>query len=237
MVNNYDKIARFYDRLSRLIFFKSQVNAQIDQLCYLPEKGRVLIVGGGTGWILEEIAKIHPEGLSLVYVEISAKMIGLSKERKLGRNAVSFVNLGIEDFYSEVPFDVICTPFLFDNFAEKRAAMVFHHLDTMLNDKGLWFHTDFNLGETREETEKEEGGTKWDIVNKKTITGGAVKTGSWWKGLFLALMYRFFKVMGNIEASKLIHMNPYFTAAGYKLIEEKYYYAQFIQSSIFQKRG
>lgn len=216
MINNYDKVARYYDRLSRLVFFKSQVNAQIHQLSYLPEKGSVLIIGGGTGWILEEIAKVRPEGLLLVYVEISANMIALSKERDVGRNTVNFVNQSIEEFSSDIPFDVVCTPFLFDNFVEQRAVMVFHHLDGMLKQEGLWFHTDFNSGETAE--------------------GANAGGGSWWKGLFLAVMYQFFKIAGNVEASKLINMSPYFVAAEYKLLEEQYYYSRFIQSSVFKKQ-
>ncbi|MCX2451615.1 class I SAM-dependent methyltransferase [Pedobacter sp. PLR] len=231
MINNYDKIARYYDRLSRLIFFKSQVNAQIHQLRYLPEKGRVLIVGGGTGWILEEIDKVRPEGLHLVYVEISAKMMELSKQKmadlkkqKTSANTIDFLNIGIEEFSADVTFDVICTPFLFDNFAEERVVMVFHHLDAMLRDGGLWFHTDFNLTGTKTET---AGGDP----DGKSVGGN----GGWWKPVFLTLMYRFFKLAGNVEASKLVSMMPYFTAADYKLLEERYYYRKFIQSLVLEK--
>lgn len=220
MKNNYDKIARYYDRLSRLVFFKSQVNAQIHQLRYLPEKGRILIVGGGTGWILEEIAKVIPEGLHLVYVEISAKMMALSKERSVAGNTVEFVNLGIEDFSTDQPFDVICTPFLFDNFGEENAVMVFHHLDSMLRKGGLWFHTDFDLA-----------------INKGRGDVRQPDNGDWWKTVFLALMYRFFKLVANVEASKLINMNPYFEAAGYKVLEQKHYYRKFIQSLVLEKSG
>ncbi|WGQ11640.1 class I SAM-dependent methyltransferase [Pedobacter gandavensis] len=218
MKNNYDKIARYYDRLSRLVFFKSQVNAQIDQLHYLPEKGRVLIVGGGTGWILEAIAKVVPEGLHLVYVEISAKMMALSKERAVAGNTVDFVNLGIEDFYTDQPFDVICTPFLFDNFSEESAVMVFHHLDSMLRKGGLWFHTDFDL-----------------VVNKGGNDDRKPDVGDWWKTVFLALMYRFFKLIAQVEASKLINMRPYFEAADYQVLEQKHYYRKFIQSLVLEK--
>lgn len=81
MNNNYDKLANHYDTLSRLVFFKSQVNSQINQLQYIQENSHVLIVGGGTGWILEELAKVYTNGLKIVYVEISAKMIALSQKR------------------------------------------------------------------------------------------------------------------------------------------------------------
>lgn len=208
MRNNYDKIANCYDRFSRMIFFKSQVNAQVHQLHYIPEKARVLIVGGGTGWILEEIAKIHPSGLQLVYVEISAKMMELSKHRDTARNTVEFVNEGIEEFAEHITFDVICTPFLFDNFSKERATMVFQQLNGMLKDKGLWLHNDFSL----------EAGK-----------------GKWWKSLFLTMMYQFFRFFGNVEATALENMNPYFKEKGYQLLEEKYYYREFIQSVVYQK--
>lgn len=222
MLNNYDHIARYYDWLSRLVFFKSQVNAQVHQLSYLPKIARVLIVGGGTGWILEEIAKVRPEGLHVVYVEISSKMMALSKERAIAGNTVEFVNLGIEDFSSNQLFDVICTPFLFDNFGLERAEMVFKHLDAMLRKQGLWFHTDFNLGE-------EKNGT--------TSGAGSSSSNGCWKSAILSIMYRFFKWAGNVEASKLINMKPYFLSSGYKVLQERGYYKRFIQGLVLQKKS
>lgn len=208
MNNNYDKIANHYDALSRLVFFKSQVNAQIDQLHHIPKNSSVLIVGGGTGWILEEIAKIYPSGLKLVYVEISAKMIALSKKRYTEGNLVEFVNLGIEDFRTDTVFDMILTPFLFDNFAEQRAAKVFDQLNEYLKKDGLWFLVDFSL-------------------NKNN--------GNWWKWLLLKSMYSFFKLLGIVEANQLIDMNPYFLNAGYKIFELRLYYGNFIKAVIFKK--
>lgn len=207
MLNNYDKIAGHYDTLSRLVFFKSQVNAQINQFPYILENSHVLIVGGGTGWILEELSKIYT-GLKIVYVEISAKMIALSQKRNYKNNHVEFVNIGIEDFKTDVLFDVILTPFLFDNFAEQRAAKVFAQLNERLKKDGLWFLVDFSLNK----------------IN-----------GNWWKWLLLRSMYGFFKLLGIVEAHQLIDMNPYFFKANYLIIEERLYYASFIKATIFRK--
>ncbi|MBC6109124.1 class I SAM-dependent methyltransferase [Pedobacter fastidiosus] len=207
MFNNYDKIANHYDTLSRLVFFKSQVNAQINQLKYLPKDRMVLIVGGGTGWILEEIAKIHSSGLKIVYVEISEKMIQLSQKRSYAENDVQFINQGIEDFESSILFDVILTPFLFDNFSEQRAVMVFEKLNGFLEPNGLWFLVDFSLGNG---------------------------IGDWWKSLLLNSMYRFFKLLSVVEASQLVEMRPYFSKQ-YELLREDFYYSNFIKASIFRK--
>jgi ubiquinone/menaquinone biosynthesis C-methylase UbiE len=208
MINNYDKIADYYDRLSRLVFFKSQVNAQINQLKYIPQNSTVLIVGGGTGWILEELTKVHPAGLHIVYVEISAKMMALSKVRNTGANTVEFVNMGIEDFYSYLIFFVISNPFLFDNFSERRAWLIFEKLDDLLKQKGHWLFVDFSLNG---------------------------ENGKWWKSVFLQVMYAFFKLIRIVEASELIDMEPYFKHANYLEVVLKRYYGGFIQGLVYIK--
>ncbi|WP_316756153.1 class I SAM-dependent methyltransferase [Pedobacter aquatilis] len=210
MINNYDKIANQYDTLSRLVFFKSQVNAQINQLHNIPKDSSVLIVGGGTGWILQEIAKLHPSGIKIIYVEISAKMLALSKARNYGGNEVEFVNLGIEDFETNLIFDVILTPFLFDNFSEQRIGVVFSKLNNLLKQNGKWLLVDFSLN-----------------ANK----------GKWWKWLVLKSMYVFFKMLGIVEATNLIDVKPYFVAEQYQVVEERFYYAGFIKASVFIKNN
>lgn len=209
MVNNYDKIANHYDTLSRLVFGKAQVNAQIDQLKYIPGNSSILIVGGGTGWILEEISKLHASGLKITYVEISAKMIALSEARNIRNNAIDFVNIAIENFTTDLSFDVILTPFLFDNFNQPKAIRVFKKLDNMLNNQGFWFLVDFSLN---------------------------VKNGRWWKWLMLKSMYLFFKLIRIVEAGKLIDMSMYFLKDNYQILDEQFYYGSFIKASIFRKK-
>lgn len=209
MVNNYDKIANQYDNLSRLVFGKAQVNAQINQLKYLPGNSSILLVGGGTGWILEEISKLYASGLKITYVEISAKMIALSKARNTRNNSVDFVNIAIENFKTDISFDVILTPFLFDNFNGSKAVSVFKKLGRMLNEQGIWFLVDFSLN---------------------------VKNGRWWKWLMLKSMYLFFKLIRIVEASKLIDMSPYFLKDNYQILEEQFYYGSFIKASVFKKK-
>jgi len=208
MLNNYDRIAKFYDGLSRLVYFKAQVNAQIGQLQYIPEMARILIVGGGTGWILEEIAKKHSSGLTITYIEISEQMARLSKKRRCGSNQISFLTMGIEDFQTQDRFDVILTPFLFDNFNRTRIDSVFSHLNMLLVPSGLWFHVDFCLDN---------------------------RFGKWWKVLLLKFMYQFFKWMGNVEAKELIDLAPYFQSDKYRLLMNRFYYGYFIRACIYEK--
>lgn len=208
MLNNYDKIARHYDFLSRMVFFKAQVNAQVCQLKYISAHHQILIVGGGTGWILEEIGKVHSDGLSIVYLEISSKMIELSRTRDCGTNQVVFVNQGIEDFRTSQEFDVICTPFLFDNFSQQRADFVLEKLDAMLKTSGLWLLADFNPD---------------------------YRKGKWWKKLLLSSMYAFFKLLKIVEARALPDTKSYFDRSAYLKLNESDFYGDFIQSIVYKK--
>ena len=144
MKGNYDNSAYFYDRLSRLVFGRSLIKAQVYLLPHIPANSSVLIIGGGTGWILEEITKRHPSGLNITYVEVSAKMTALSRKRNTGGNDVKFINKGIEEVDTGQQ-DVIITPFLFDNFTGKQLAGIFDHIHHLLKPGGLWLNTDFQL--------------------------------------------------------------------------------------------
>ncbi|MBD1395481.1 class I SAM-dependent methyltransferase [Mucilaginibacter glaciei] len=144
MRGNYDNSAPFYDRLSRLVFGKALVNAQKHFIPKIPANSSVLIIGGGTGWILEEITKVHPAGLNMTYVEVSARMTALSKKRKIGLNNVTFINLPIQQVYTD-QHNVIITPFLFDNFTEANLSPLFAHIQALLKPGGLWLNTDFQL--------------------------------------------------------------------------------------------
>jgi ubiquinone/menaquinone biosynthesis C-methylase UbiE len=209
-LNNYDKTASFYDFLSRLVFFRSQVDAQVAQLRYIPAGSRVLIVGGGTGWILEELTKIHPEGLEISFVEISGKMLAKARQRNIGKNKIEFIHIGIESFNEDVHFNVIQTAFLFDNFSEPRINQVFSKLDDLLKPGGFWLFSDFQY-------------------HKEKV--------ALWQAMFLKIMYLFFRTMSNVEAESLSDMMPYFHAKGYQLMAQEQYYGNFIQSNIFQKSG
>ena len=97
MAANYNNSAWFYDRLSRVIYGRAIIRSQVYLLGHIPAGSRVLIAGGGTGWILEELARLQPSGLKITYVEISAKMMALSRKRNAGNNEVIFINEAVEN--------------------------------------------------------------------------------------------------------------------------------------------
>jgi ubiquinone/menaquinone biosynthesis C-methylase UbiE len=206
MVNNYDHIASSYDRLSRLVFFNAQTRAQTVQLPFIAPGSNILIVGGGTGWILKEIAQIHPKGLTITYNEISANMIKLAQKVNAGENKVLFLQGAIEEQLLEQNFDVIITAFLFDNFASTRATQVFHKLDQLLKDGGLWLFSDFSPTQSKA-----------------------------WHTLLLKLMYAFFKCIAQVEASSLFNTSKLFQQHGYQSIFQEQYFGKFIESIVYKK--
>jgi ubiquinone/menaquinone biosynthesis C-methylase UbiE len=144
MRGNYDNSAAIYDNLSRLVFGKALVVAQVHLLSHIPANSNVLIIGGGTGWILEEITKLNSSGLNISYVEISEKMTDISRKRNVGNNRVTFINKPIQQIMLNQQH-VIITPFLFDNFTETNLHPLFAHIHSMLKPGGLWLNTDFQL--------------------------------------------------------------------------------------------
>lgn len=208
MRNNYDNIAPYYDLLSRMVFFRSQLKAQIDQLAFIPEGANVLIVGGGTGWILEEITKTQSIGLRITYVEISEKMLNLSKKREIKGNTITYFHSAAEDFITEQKFEVIITAFLFDNFSAEKTAIVFNKLNAMLKPSGFWLFCDFY--------DHTESGKKWQ----------------WY---LLKAMYLFFNKISEVEAKVLINTEQYFSKHQYVPKKTAFYYSGFIKAIVYQK--
>jgi ubiquinone/menaquinone biosynthesis C-methylase UbiE len=210
MLNNYDRIARTYDRLSRLIFGKSIVRAQQALLPHIKPGSRVLVVGGGTGWILEEMAGIHPSGLTIDYVEISANMLELARKRHFRHNRVTFVHASIEDYPAPEQYDVIMTPFLFDNFSPVRAQAVFQKLNDSLKNGALWLFTDFHIDK-----------------NLNRI----------WQKALLRSMYIFFRNISQVEADQLPDMQSLFRAENFQVVSETFHFGRFIHSVAYRKSG
>jgi ubiquinone/menaquinone biosynthesis C-methylase UbiE len=204
MPANYNNSAWFYDRLSRIVYGRALINAQVYLLQYIPENAGVLIVGGGTGWLLEEIVKIHPSGLNITYVEVAAAMISLSKKRNTGGNKIVFINDAIENVVLTPNFDVVITPFLFDNFTDQTLQKVFNHIHLLLKPNGIWLNCDFQL------------------------------TGKWWQGLLLKSMFLLFRVLCKIEASRLPGIEKTFAANHYKIIAQESFFNDFIVSQVYQ---
>ena len=206
MKRNYDTIALFYDRLARLAYGKTLVNAQQYLLNAIPAGAHVLIAGGGTGWVLEEIAKIHPSGLTIDYIDISSKMISIAEKRNAGNNRVTFITAPVQDApYGAEKYDVALTPFLFDNFTNNTLKKIFSIIDQQLSRDGIWLYCDFR------------------------------DTGILWQKVLLKIMYLFFRLCCGIEASHLPDVASCFSSNHYKITRQRTYMKGFVVAAIYKR--
>ena len=206
MHGNYDAVAGFYDPLARLVFGNAIREAQTFLLPEIPKEARILIAGGGTGWILEEITRLNPGALHITYVEISEKMIGMAKKRYTASNEVIFINGAIQEVNLEGQFDVVLTPFLFDNFSETTIKKAFRKMNYHLKAGGLWLFSDF----------KTEGQS---LAHQ----------------ILLKVMYLFFSSLCKLETTTLHDPSTIFLQQGYTPTLQKTFFSNFIYSVVYQK--
>ncbi|GAB5525028.1 MAG: hypothetical protein Roseis2KO_29000 [Roseivirga sp.] len=137
----FDSIARVYDTMAYIVFGNDLRRAQQTYLNRLPTEGRVLIIGGGTGWILKEVLRKSPE-LRVDYVEASEKMISLAKDKTPENNYVNFIH-GTEVSIPMQQYDCIITNFFLDVFSGKNLLGVMGLFRQRLRTGGIWLCTDF----------------------------------------------------------------------------------------------
>ena len=205
MAANYDNTTWFYKRLSKLVFGQTQVKAQEYFLSRVKTGANILIIGGGTGGILESLTSLHPVGLHITYMEISANMMTLSHKRNTGQNEVTYITKNIEEVTFSQQFDVVITAFLFDNFSNESLAAVFPIIDAQVKPDGIWLNTDFQL------------------------------TGPLWQKVMLKGMYIFFRLMGAVKVTWLPDVKRMFRVHGYHLLDKKTFYGHFISATVYRK--
>lgn len=142
-MNNFDSVAGFYDRLSKLIFGRTMVEAQTVYLGHILPGARVLILGGGTGWLLSELLTQHPT-CGVWYIEASEKMLALSKRRFKNRpSEITFIH-GTEDAIPrDIKFDAVITHFYLDLFPQDSCSKVIQRILSVMHGRSLWLISDF----------------------------------------------------------------------------------------------
>lgn len=206
---SFDRIAFLYDGLVKLVFGSVLRKAQCHFLEELPHHGRVLIMGGGSGWILEEIANSRKR-LSIDYVEASEAMIKLAKERELELE-VNFIHGNEEYPTTGQEYDVVVTPFFLDLFGPKRFLRSMEKLDLCLAKQGMWIFTDFYIP-----------------------TKGFAR---YYAKALIFVMYRFFRMCCGIDARKLPGFDQAFQQMNYEMKAEALYYFGIVRSRMYQKKS
>jgi ubiquinone/menaquinone biosynthesis C-methylase UbiE len=137
----FDRLSLFYDLLVKLVFGRTIRESQICLIEEVGDRENWLVLGGGTGWVLEEIFKVHPQA-KITYIEVSQNMINQAhKRRATGR--VDYILGSIDEIPSGRKYDVVVTAFFWDMFHANRAMKMKQEIDLKLKNDAFWLCADF----------------------------------------------------------------------------------------------
>lgn len=204
-INGFDRIARFYDPVQRMVFGNAIMKSQVAFLRSIEKDSKVLMIGGGTGEVLEALITLN-KGCHVWYVEASSAMIARAKERIGTRSShVTFIHGSDDSIPAGVAFDAAITGFFLDLFPEEKVGALSRRIGGHLRRNGLWLITDF------------------------------VDQRKWWQELLLWSMYRFFVVTCGIEARTLPAWEHQVANNGFRERESRLFFGDFIKSAVLIK--
>ena len=138
---NYNHIAWIYDWLAKIVFGRKQELAMQAFLSVIPDTAKILVVGGGTGKIIDYLRKLHKQ-LEIDFVEPSANMMYQAKKREVSNLQINFYQQSILDIKT-ADYDVVLTSFFFDQFTDGQAQLILQHLKPKLRSNGILIFSDF----------------------------------------------------------------------------------------------
>ena len=204
-LNGFNRIAWAYDSLNSLVFGQSIRNAQKVFLNCIPPGGELLVLGGGSGWILDEVFRINPH-CKICFIDASSAMIRMA-ERMVPASLLARVEF-IHGTTSDIPkrtFDAIISNFFLDLFPAKTLESELERIHRALRRDGFWLISDFN------------------------------NHGKWWQRLLLKVMYLFFNVTTGIEATELPPWEQKLDELGMEKKQARMIFGSFIKSILYRK--
>jgi tRNA (cmo5U34)-methyltransferase len=202
----FNRLAPAYDLLAGLFFGGRLLRSQTHFLPELKKCRSALILGGGTGAILQEMAKL---GIAerYTYVDISDRMIGKAEKRMKGKgHHIEF----IRGSYTAIPaqaFDLIVTPYVLDCFREDELGLVIQTLSEKFTPGGEWLFVDFQ------------------VPDKKMKVARPV----------IRLLYFFFNITSGLGVTKLPDFQRIFSAQQFRIKKEKEFLGGLLQAKIYSR--
>ncbi len=138
-MTNFNFIAPAYDGLVRVVFGSKLWKTQKTHLHLIRPDDQVLIVGGGTGRILDWIPSCE-----VTYLELSLGMI----KRARRRGHANFIHADFLKWECNQKFDWIICPFFLDCFEESDLMKCLGKIEKVLSDQGHIIVTDFKISKT-----------------------------------------------------------------------------------------
>lgn len=191
----FNLLAPIYDGVVFLFFGKAFSRLQQQLFCDLASAEKCLIIGGGSGEVLEN-AILQNLASQYYYAELSDGMIEKTKTRISRLNHSSSIEFSNDwTSWNKESFDFIILPFVLDCYSETELHSLISTLVSCLSPKGKILFIDFN--------QEADFGYEAHFA----------------KAGFITLLYAFFNIATGISAKKLPAFNQLFVAHG--LITEK----------------
>ncbi|MBO2008020.1 class I SAM-dependent methyltransferase [Hymenobacter negativus] len=208
----YDRVAWCYDVLAGLVFGPALRNAQRAALAGLPDRApHVLILGGGTGWVLTEVLRRRPAA-TVLYLEASPRMLArsrarLAREIPTAMDQVDFRHGTQDALLPGEKFDVVITFFVLDCIAAAEITGALARLRAALRPGAPWLLADFR----------------------------PARRG--WRYLLLLAMYFFFRLTTGLRARELPRLHPALARIGMRPGQRRYFFWGAVEGIVFHEYG
>jgi 2-polyprenyl-3-methyl-5-hydroxy-6-metoxy-1,4-benzoquinol methylase len=203
---NFNHTAWWYDALAGLVFAGHTWKAQIRFINLIPPGSKILIVGGGTGRILQELTYRNPG--QLTYLEKSAKMLQKARKRKLqGSIPIHWIHGDEGDIPKSDTYDVVLTFYLFSNYNQPQAGHLWDKLNPYILPGGLWLFADFK-GSVRQ--------NRWQNWLSRIMTG-------------------FFRITAGVQVKKIPDRHLFIRSDFYREINYSEYFGGYIEALVLRK--
>jgi tRNA (cmo5U34)-methyltransferase len=141
-LNDFNRIAFIYDFLAKLVFGKAIKDSQKYFLNRISDYSKVLILGGGSGWLVADLLKVKPN-CEVWYIDASEKMISLSKSKIEYEPMVYFIHGTEQDIPLSIKYNVVITNFYLDLFTDHQLENVVAKIQSSMVLAARWIITDF----------------------------------------------------------------------------------------------
>ncbi len=209
---NFDRVAWCYDALAGLVFGGSLRQAQRAALAGLPAGApHVLILGGGTGWVLAEVLRRRPRA-AVLYLEASGPMLAraVAHLRRTAPGAAGQVEFrqGTEAALGPGErFDALVTFFVLDCFPPAALGPALARLAAARRPAAPWLLADF----------------------RRPRRG--------WQRALLGAMYRFFGAVAAVRARQMPDLHAALAGLGLRPMRQAFFFGGAVEGTVFGPAG
>ncbi len=209
---NFDRVAWCYDALAALVFGSSLRRAQRAALAGLPAGApHVLVLGGGTGWVLGEVLRRRPRA-TVLYLEASGPMLAraAARLRRMGPDAAGQVEfrLGTEARLGPAEqFDTLVTFFVLDCFPLPALGPALARLAAARHPAAPWLLADFRQPRRA------------------------------WQRALLGAMYGFFGAVAALRIRRLPDLHGALAGLGLRPAGQTFFFGGAVEGTVFRPTG